>query len=156
MGLEGPQQLNGTGGLPLVFGTQQEVSGVYVGEGEAPVPKKVAENIWRWDFVKMSELLPEFWGLAGEECTLRRTRVVADIFTWVQNFMHTYVSVQSGQYPEMVPELMAYMAMIVRASQGFKDLAWVRCDVGFRRQAALTKNRRWSQINSTLHSIALR
>ena len=68
-------------------------AGVYVGEGVAPVPKKVAEKIWRWDFVEMSELLQEFWVLAGEREGLpRRTRVVADIFTWVQCFT-SYVSV---------------------------------------------------------------
>ena len=48
---------------------------------------------------------------------------------------------------------MAYMAMIVRSSQDFKDLVWLRYDVGFRRQVALTKNRKWSQINTTLYSI---
>ena len=41
-------------------------AGVYVGERVAPVPKNVAEKIWRWDFVEMSELLQEFWELAGE------------------------------------------------------------------------------------------
>jgi len=48
---------------------------------------------------------------------------------------------------------MAYMAMIIRASQDHKAIAWVRYDVGFWRQAALTKNRTWSQINSTLYSM---
>jgi len=85
---EGSQQLEGTGGLALVVGAQQEeVSGVYVGEGVAPVQRKLAVKIWRWDFIEMSELLPEFWGLADErECLPRRTRVVADIFTWMPCF----------------------------------------------------------------------
>ena len=53
-----------------------------MGEGVVPFPNKVAEKIWRWGFVEMSELLPEFWGLAGErEGTLRRIRVVADFFS---------------------------------------------------------------------------
>ena len=92
-----------------------------------PVPKKVAEKIWRWGFVEMSELLPEFWGLAGErEGTPRRTRVVADFFCWVQCFI-SYVSVQSGRYPGALPELMAYMAMIVRACKDFNGciMIWV-------------------------------
>ena len=103
----------------------------------------------------MGELLPECWGVTGEGKSgplHRRTRVVADIFSWIQCFT-SYVSVQGSQYPEAIPELMAYMAMIVRSSQHFKDLAWLWYDVGFRRQAALTKNRKWSQINTTLYSM---
>ncbi len=45
------------------------------------------------------------------------------------------------------------MALIVRASQDYKDLAWLRYDVGFRRQAALTSNWKWSTINTTLYSL---
>ena len=123
--------------------------GVYVGEGVVPIPRKLAEKIWRWEFMDMGELLPECWGITGEGRSgplHRRTRVAADIFSWIQCFT-SYVSVQRSQHPEAIPELMAYMAMIVRSSQDFKDLAWLRYDVGFRRQAALTKNRKWSQIN---------
>ena len=39
----------------------------YVGEGIAPVPKKVADRILRWDFVEMGELLPEFGLSASNE-----------------------------------------------------------------------------------------
>jgi hypothetical protein len=38
----------------------QASSMTYVGEGIAPVPKRVADRILRWDFVEMGELLPEF------------------------------------------------------------------------------------------------
>ena len=41
------------------------------------------------------------------------------------------MSVLSARYPEATPELMGYMAMVVQASQDFKDLAWVRYDSGF-------------------------
>ncbi len=127
--------------------------GVYIGEGLAPVPRKLADRIWKWEFIDMGELLPEFWGLDGKSgLPQRKTRVVAEILTWIQCFS-AYVSVQSAQHPEATPELMAYMAMIVRASQDFKDLAWVRYDTGFRRQAALTKNQMWSRINTTLYSM---
>ena len=103
----------------------------------------------------MGELFPECWGATAEGRSgplHRRTWVVADIFSWIQCFK-SYVSVQGSQHPEAIPELMAYMAMIVRSSQDFKDLAWLRYDVGVRRQAALTKNRKWSQINTTLYSM---
>jgi len=47
---------------------------------------------------------------------------------------------------------MAYMITIIRVSQDFTGLAWVRYDAAFRRQAALTGNTRWSQVNATLYS----
>ena len=47
---------------------------------------------------------------------------------------------------------MAYMTWIVRLSQDFSGLAWVRYDATFRRQVALTGNWKWSQINATLYS----
>ncbi len=53
----------------------------------------------------------------------------------------------------MAPELMAYQSTIVRVSQDFVGLAWVRYDAAFRRQAALTGNTRWSVINSTSYTM---
>ena len=40
--------------------------------------------------------------------------------------------------PEQVPELKAHQATIVRASQYYARLAWVRYDLAFCQQAALT------------------
>ena len=48
---------------------------------------------------------------------------------------------------------MAYMAAIVRVSQDYAGLAWVRYDAAYQRQAALTGNTHWSTINSTLYTI---
>jgi len=45
------------------------------------------------------------------------------------------------------------MATIIRVSQDYQGLAWVRYDAGFRRQAALTGNRLWSRVNSTLYTV---
>ena len=106
----------------------------------------------------MGELLPEFWsprgdeGDSGRDTKGRRSRKVTDIFTWLQCF-GAYVSVRAPPAPHLIPELMAYMATIVRVSQDFSGLAWVRYDAAFRRQAALTANERWSVINSTLYTM---
>ena len=48
---------------------------------------------------------------------------------------------------------MTYQANIVRASQDYMGLAWVRSDSAFRRQAALTGLTRWSVINPTLYTL---
>ena len=132
--------------------------GVYVGEGLPPVPAKLAERIGRWEFIEMSEMLPEFWTQSRSDeaeskpTVTRRRRQVTEIFTWIQCFC-TYVGVLGGKHPESVPELMTYLIMIIRVSQDFAGVAWVRYDAAFRRQAAITGNRRWSQINPSLYSI---
>ena len=38
-----------------------QAAGIYVGEGQLPVPAKPADKITRWEFVDMAELLPEYW-----------------------------------------------------------------------------------------------
>ena len=105
----------------------------------------------------MGELLPEFWASKDEEgdkrdSRPRRSRKVTDIFTWLQYYA-TYVAVLAQHEPSAVPELMAYMTLIIRSSQDFEGLAWMRYDSSFRRQAALTCNKRWSTINSTLYTM---
>ena len=106
----------------------------------------------------MGEMLPEFWsprgdeGDSGREVKGRRSCKVTDIFTWLQCF-GAYVSVRAPTAPHLIPELMAYMATIVRVSQDFSGLAWVCYDAAFRRQAALTRNERWFVINSTLYTM---
>ena len=72
-----------------------------------------------------------------------------DIIMLIQCF-GTYVSVLAPFHPEHVPKLMAYQAMIVRASQDYLRLAWVHYDSAFCKQAALTGLRRWSAINLTI------
>ena len=149
--------------LPIAGGTNQSSgTGLYIGEGLPPVPPKLAEKIRRWEFVDMSELLPEFWGLpslsksegqsTAQHPPARRSRKVIDLASWIQCFA-TYVGVLSGSSPEAVPELMAYMIQIVRASQDFGGLAWVNYDLAFRRQATATGNKLWSKVNPSLYSI---
>ena len=41
------------------------------------------------------------------------------------------------------------MGIIVRVSQDYEGLGWVRYDSAFRRQAALSGNKKWSVVNGT-------
>ena len=137
-------------------------AGIYVGEGLLPVPAKLAEKITRWEFVDMAELLPECWSSFGPKESVsapgtrfggyRRRRAVTDIATWVQCFA-TYVSVMSTPHPQAVPELLAYLIFVLRASQDFGGIAWVTYDAAFRRQALITGSRQWSKVNPSLYSI---
>lgn len=145
--------------LPFIGGSPKiPTEGVYIGDGIPPVPEKLATKIRRGEYVEMGELLPEFWSPKGDDSERgtgskpKRTRKVTDIFTWIQCY-GAYVSVRATGAPQLIPELMAYMATIVRVSQDYSGLAWVRYDAAFRRQAALTNNSRWSVINSTLYTM---
>ncbi len=132
-------------------------AGVSMGESIAPIPSRVADKVLKRTFVDMAELLPEVWAVSKADettkaSTQRRPRQVTDIFTWMRCFA-AYVAVLSSNFNEEVPELMAYMVTILRVSQDFAGLAWVRYDAAYRRQAASTGNRKWSQINSSLYAI---
>ena len=48
---------------------------------------------------------------------------------------------------------MSYMSFIIRVSQDYSGLEWVRYDAAFRRPAALTGNKQWSVVNSSLFAI---
>ena len=128
-----------------------------MGEGMPPVPAKLAARIRRWEYVEMGELLPEFWiGSKAEEGEVkirtRQGRKVSDIFTWLQSY-GLYVAVLAPNKPQVIPELMAYMGLILRVSQDYEGLGWVRYDSAFRRQAALTGNKKWSVVNATLFAM---
>jgi len=132
------------------------IGGICVGEGLPSVPERLAARIRRGEFIEMCELIPEYWLAKEEDGTSKaerqRPRRVLDIFTWVQSFT-IYVSVRAAHDPSLIPELMAYMYMIVRASQDFGGTGWVNYDTVFRRQAAATGVTSWSKVNGTLHYI---
>ena len=116
-----------------------------------PLPAKLVNKIRRWKFIEMGELLPEFWvrpkeaeGESGKEKRVRQVRKDTDIFTWLQCF-GTYVAVLAKHKPALVPELMAYMGLIIRVSQDYKCLGCVRYDSAFggRRPCPATGNGRW-------------
>lgn len=107
--------------------------GVCIGEALPPVPKKLAERIWRLEFIEMGELLPETWNLKpGDEVNqqrllARRKKPVTELKTWVQCFA-IYVGVVSLRHPEVIADMMAYMVMIVKVAEEYAALAWVRYD----------------------------
>ena len=55
--------------------------------------------------------------------------------------------------PQAVPELMAYMVNIIRASHDYEGSPWAAYDAAFRRQVASTRHKEWLKINTSLHKI---
>ena len=116
-------------------------AGIYLGDGLPPVPARLAGRIGRWEFIETVDLLPEFWStLKPGESSAKRTKAkkrVQDINVWLQCFA-LYVGVMATKSPKQVPELMAYMISILRASQEYDGSAWETYDAAYRRQAAAT------------------
>ena len=130
----------------------------YVGDGLPPVPARMVTKIGKWEFVEMYELLPEFWTQKGEEASPKNSsrakakKRTQDISVWLQCFA-LYVSVMASRSPEHVPELMAYMVSILRASQEYDGSAWTSYDAAYRRQAAATGHKKWSKVNPSLYTV---
>ena len=121
------------------------------------------KKILALEFVEMRELLPEEWLPSVEQgdqdnhsccnsAIKKRKPPVTNIFTWLQGYA-ALVGALSTAYPGKVPDLMAYQATILRCYRDFEGPAWVQYDRAYRRQAAITKNLNWSQLNTTLYSL---
>ena len=80
----------------------------------------------------------------------RKSVPLTNIMLWVQCFAGM-VRVFSTQCPQAVPELMAYLATIVKCSRNFEGVAWAQNDRVYRRQKM--KDFRWSRISPTLFSL---
>ena len=99
--------------------------------------KTCSKNPERGDHRSGGGLLPEFWSSHREEdiegkheVKVRRSWKVTDIFTWLQCFA-SCVSVCAQHTLSVILELMAFLAAIVRVSQDYAGLAWVRYDAAY-------------------------
>ena len=135
--------------------TKSDPSLVYTGEALPPVPKALVSKIISWQFVEMPELLPEYWPVARDDynkrAATRRPKVIEDFHTWLQCFA-LYCGVLGSHHPAAIPELVAYLVTISRAKQDYEGRAWAHYDTFYRRNAAVTNNKRWSVINPSIYA----
>ena len=158
-------QPGGSGAAPraptnLLPGTSQSspptAPSTHIGEGLPPVPAKLVARILRHEFVEMHKLLPEFChdqkegGKPTDKAKAKKRAL--DLTVWLQCFT-VYVGVLGPKFPAEVPELMAYMISIVRASQEYEGSTWAAYDAAYRHQAAARGRTGWSQINPSMYAI---
>ena len=157
----GPQESNpAPSALAALLPNQQKTpsagSLTHIGEGLPPVPARLAAKILRHEFVEMHKLLPEFWqdhkegGKAGDRAKAKGRAL--NLKVWLQCYA-AYVGVLGPKYPHEVPELMAYMISIIRASQEDEGLAWAAYDAAYRWQTAAQGKTEWSRVNPSLYAI---
>jgi len=125
---------------------------------DAPSNGKIGGEDKALGYVEMGELPTEFWAsirdgdVDGRICKVRPSRKVTDLYSWLQCYA-IYMVVLGPPELQAIPELIVYMAFIIRVSQEYEGLGWFRYNSAFRWQAVLSRNKRWSVINSTLFSM---
>ena len=110
---------------------------IQVGSGLASLPKKLVEKIEAEEYIDFSELPPAkgkgrsmtqaFEGqiIVVQAADLMQTRkLIPDLATWVQCF-GLFMAVVARKRPDRVPDLIAYMATIAKASQKYQWPAWI-------------------------------
>ena len=95
-----------------------------------PVPRKLAEAIWRDEFIDLSELRPARLGaseptllelFSGDQTKRSRAKkAITMIEDWALCF-NTYIAVVAQKHPNKVADLLAYSSLIVKASKDYKD-----------------------------------
>ena len=131
---------------------------VVLASSTPPIPPKVVERIWKGEYVAMSELLPERLTEPpeGEIRREEKRRVtkwpIQTIATWSLGFS-VYIGVMAMKHPERVPDLAAYMALIIQASRQFKGTPWQDYDTRFRMQVAAAKCSHLAVVDTSLWAI---
>ena len=134
------------------------------------LPKKLTETILAGEYIDLSDLLPEQLRIntpshssstkevviipeSSWDTRRWKKRQITDIATWVEVFS-TYILVLSTQFPEYLPELVAYQLSIVKLSKRFRYPSWLFYDVEYRKWAAANRIKTWSKTNSELFALA--
>ena len=122
-----------------------------------PIPRKLAEKIWRNEFIQLHELLPARLGipsptlldvLAGPSTPKAPLKQISSIEEWVMCF-NTYVALVAQKQPNRIKDLLAYSSIVVNASKQFEGTPWLEYDTRFRKEAALQPNKSWAVIDAS-------
>ena len=121
----------------------QSKRAVAVGPISPPIPVKLAEKIWRGEYIELDELLPSRLGVPSPTVLdvllqwdkARSKKSITTIAEWVLSF-NTFISIVAMRAPDQVRDLLAYSSTIVKASQDFQGSPWLEYDIHFRKQIA--------------------
>ncbi len=72
-------------------------------------------------------------------------KTIPDLATWLQCF-GIFTAVVAAARPKRVPELMAYQAIIAKASQTYRWPSWVVYDQAFRQKMAGAQEQSWAKV----------
>ena len=152
-----PHELPLSAFMPSATNGPAATEGVVVGHLSPPVPWKLAQKIWRGEFVDLNLLLPH--RLGAPEPTLadalqnkqRETKQISSIEHWMVCF-NAYISVVALHYPERVRDLLAYASLIAKAAYDYEGTPWLSYDTHFRTLAASMRLQSWGAVDQSLWS----
>ena len=132
---------------------------VVVGGCSPPIPRKMAEKIWKGEFIDLNELLPSrlgapeltMWDLLGKSEKPKAPKKIETFPQWSLCF-NTYISVHVMKHPNRVQDLLAYASSIAKASTDYQGVPWLAYDSHFRRLAAAKHLTDWSDTESSLYT----
>ena len=139
------------------YASNLTIDAISVGPSSPPIPLKLAQKIWRNEFVELHELLPVRLGIP--EPTLldvltkpenaRPKKEIKTIQQWALCF-NSYTTTLAMKQPHRLGDLLAYSSMIINASSEYEDTPWLQYNARFQRQAATDPNRPWAAIHASL------
>ena len=132
------------------------VTGLPVGAGLPPIHSKLVSRIEAGEFIEMSDLLCDHLGsVRSEEQRLANTKrkTVTNILEWIKCFC-IYMAVVSRRNHQKIPEMLAYLTLIIEAHMEYAGDAWLGYDRRFRQRAAADLGMSWAKIDPTLWSLA--
>ena len=112
---------------PSVSAAMADLSTLAIAPSGVAIPPKLAQKIWRDDFVEMTELLPdklgqldppETSGSKDADKQRLKDRRVANILQWIECF-HSYIGVMVQQQPTRTQDLLAYASLVVHAARKY-------------------------------------
>ncbi len=120
----------------------------------ATLAPKVAKKVLGLEFVEMSEVTMDAPPEPTPSRPLQPSRpMITDISHWVERYA-TMAALLTTRFPHKAPELLAYLATIVRAERNYEPGRWVAYDRQFRREALAKKCLDWSVPDARLYSEA--
>ena len=143
---------------------QSSTEAVVIGTCTPPIPKKLAQKIWKGEYVDLYELSPMKLGTpeptildifqSKQKKARGKSEKIDTIEMWVRCF-NAFVAVMAKQHPGRVIDLLAYSSLIVKASQDFEqNTPWLSYDQHFRKHAAAAKGMvEWGSIEPSLWSL---
>lgn len=146
--------------------TSQPQQLISVGMGFQALPKRLVERIRANEYIDFAELPPAKGkgrqlqhNLGGQVLVvqaaelLQSRKVIPDLATWAQCFA-MYVAVLAPVQPERVPDLMAYQAIISKASTKYKWPSWIVYDQNFRQEMSGNPRQSWAKVDPSIYALS--
>ena len=133
---------------------------IVVGGSSPPVPRKIAEKIWKLEYVDLNELLPSRLGapeltmldLFTQRDRAKEVKKIQMFEQWVACF-NTLVSVMAARYPDQVKDMLAYSSLIAKAHADYEGTQWLSYDNHLRHAAAAKQLKDWSEVDPSLWTL---